>query len=100
MLYSMLDQCSWPFKEPLAVPRQALPSWASGPRHAAPNLLIKEGHMQELSVRRAEPPDGATISALLFEFNGEALSSEVLAQRMAAARGLETVFLAKRFTSG
>jgi ribosomal protein S18 acetylase RimI-like enzyme len=36
------------------------------------------------------------VSALLFEFNGEALSSDVLARRMAELRGLETAFLAER----
>jgi ribosomal protein S18 acetylase RimI-like enzyme len=51
--------------------------------------------MQEINIRRAEPVDAATISALLCEFNGEALAAEVLAQRMAAARGTETVFLAE-----
>lgn len=50
--------------------------------------------MQEPNVRRAEPVDAAAISVLLREFNGEALAAEILAQRMAATCGIETVFLA------
>jgi ribosomal protein S18 acetylase RimI-like enzyme len=48
---------------------------------------------KELAIRIAEPSDAATISGLLFEFNGEALSAEDLAARMDEVRGLETVFL-------
>lgn len=54
--------------------------------------------MQEVGVRRAGAVDAAAISALLLEFNGEALASEVLGQRMAAAEGSETVFLAEQAT--
>lgn len=51
--------------------------------------------MQALSVRRAEAADAAAISALLLEFNGEALDPEALSERMAAAGNLEIVFLAE-----
>jgi ribosomal protein S18 acetylase RimI-like enzyme len=44
-------------------------------------------------VRVAEPSDAHALSALLFEFNGESLSPDELAQRMEQARGLETAFL-------
>jgi len=44
-------------------------------------------------VRVAEPSDAPAISELLFEFNGEALCPEDLAQRLAEVRGLETAFL-------
>lgn len=54
--------------------------------------------MQAASVRRAGPADAAIISALLLEFNGEALAPEVLGQRMAAAGATETVFLAEQAT--
>jgi ribosomal protein S18 acetylase RimI-like enzyme len=47
----------------------------------------------EVSIRIAAPSEAATISDLLFEFNGEALPAEDLAARMDEARGLETVFL-------
>jgi ribosomal protein S18 acetylase RimI-like enzyme len=47
------------------------------------------------AVRLAAPAEAAAISALLFEFNGEGLPPAVLAERLAAACGLETVFLAE-----
>lgn len=46
-----------------------------------------------LAVRIADPLDAAEISALLYEFNGEALCPKDLAQRLAEVQGLETVFL-------
>ncbi len=54
--------------------------------------------MQGVSVRRAGPADAASISALLLEFNGEALPPEILGQRMVAVGGSETVFLAEQAT--
>ncbi len=45
------------------------------------------------TVRVAGPSDANALSALLYEFNGEALTPEELAQRMEQARGLETAFL-------
>jgi ribosomal protein S18 acetylase RimI-like enzyme len=44
-------------------------------------------------VHIAAPADATEISGLLYEFNGEALCPEDLAQRLAEVRGLETVFL-------
>ena len=49
--------------------------------------------MDGLATRVATASDAAAISDLLFEFNGEALSPQELAQRMEQAQGLETVFL-------
>lgn len=55
--------------------------------------------MEEVSVRiagawdAAARRDAAVISALLFEFNGEALDAEALARRLQEVAGLETVFL-------
>ena len=46
-------------------------------------------------VRAAVPEDAAAISALLYDFNGEALQPEALSRRMAEAEGLETAFLAE-----
>jgi ribosomal protein S18 acetylase RimI-like enzyme len=48
-----------------------------------------------IPVRVARPEDAATISALLYDFNGEALPPDQLAQRMAEADGLETAFVAQ-----
>lgn len=48
-----------------------------------------------LSIRIADGTSAAAISKLLFEFNGEGLSPETLAQRLTEVQGLETVFLAK-----
>jgi ribosomal protein S18 acetylase RimI-like enzyme len=48
---------------------------------------------QRPAVWIAAPSDAEAISELLYEFNGEALSPEDLAQRMTEVRGLETVFL-------
>jgi ribosomal protein S18 acetylase RimI-like enzyme len=45
------------------------------------------------TVRVAGPLDASALSALLYEFNGEALAPEELAQRMEQARDLETAFL-------
>jgi ribosomal protein S18 acetylase RimI-like enzyme len=45
------------------------------------------------AVRVADPSDATEISGLLYEFNGEALCPEDLAQRLAEVRGLEAVFL-------
>jgi ribosomal protein S18 acetylase RimI-like enzyme len=45
------------------------------------------------SVRVAEPEDAAAISAILYDFCGEALEPGALSRRMAEAQGLETAFL-------
>jgi ribosomal protein S18 acetylase RimI-like enzyme len=45
------------------------------------------------AVRVARCADAPAISGLLYEFNGEALSSKELARRMEQVEGLETVFL-------
>ncbi len=49
--------------------------------------------MAALRVRVGAPADAAAISALLYEFDGEALAAADLVERMAQAQGLETVFL-------
>jgi ribosomal protein S18 acetylase RimI-like enzyme len=49
-----------------------------------------------LIVRVAGLEDAAVVRALLFEFNGEALSLDVLARRMQQVTDLETAFLAER----
>ncbi len=46
-----------------------------------------------VSVRIAGLGDAEAISNLLFEFNGEGLSPDELAGRMAEVEGLETVFV-------
>lgn len=48
---------------------------------------------REPAIRIAELEDAAVISDLLYEFNGEALSTDALAERMREVPGLETVFL-------
>lgn len=47
------------------------------------------------TVRAAGPADAPAVAELLVEFNGEGLSPEALARRMAEVEGLETAFLAE-----
>ena len=47
------------------------------------------------TVRAAGPADAPAVAELLVEFNGEGLSPEALARRMAKVEGLETAFLAE-----
>ena len=46
-------------------------------------------------IRVADPSDSPAISGLLYEYNGQALSPEVLAGRLVQAHDLETAFLGK-----
>ena len=45
------------------------------------------------TVRAAGPADAPAVAELLVEFDGEGLSPEALARRMAEVEGLETAFL-------
>jgi ribosomal protein S18 acetylase RimI-like enzyme len=47
----------------------------------------------DILVRIGGLPDAATLSELLYEFNGEVLPPDQFARRMEQVKGLETVFL-------
>jgi ribosomal protein S18 acetylase RimI-like enzyme len=49
--------------------------------------------LKEPGVRIADPDDAAVVSDLLYEFNGQALSPNALAERMKEVQTLEAVFL-------